>query len=138
MYIPAHFKMNNTAEIRNFVQMHPFGMLLINSSEVSKVTHLPIQLHTDDAWNDSTNIHFSKANLHAQALENVESAVEVFFGSNGYISPRWYAAKDNVPTCDYTAVHAIVTLRKMGNKDELMKQVDDLTAEHEAGEDSPW
>ena len=98
MYIPAHFKMNNTSEIRNFFQMHPFGMLLINCSEVFEVAHLSIQLHTDDTWNNSTNNHFSKANLHAQALENVESAVEVFIGTNGYISHRWYAAKDNVST----------------------------------------
>ena len=54
-----------------------------------------MQFHTNDAWNDSINIHFSKANLHAQALENVESPVEACFGTNGYISPRWYAAKDN-------------------------------------------
>ena len=102
------------------------------------MTHFPISLHIDEAWNDSTNIHFSKANLHSQAFENVESAVEVFFGTNDHISSRWYAAKDNVPTCDYTAVHAIGTLRKMGNKDKLMKLVDDLTAEHEVGADSPW
>ena len=57
---------------------------------------------------------------------------------SGYISPRWYAAKDNVPTWNYTAVHAIGTLRKIENEDELMKLVDLLTIEHEAGAESPW
>ena len=65
MYIPAHFKMNNTAEIRNFVQMHPFGMLLINGSEVSKVTSLPMQLQINDRDNDSIYIHLAKANPHS-------------------------------------------------------------------------
>ena len=138
MYIPAHFKIKDTAEIRTFVQAHPFGMLLTNGSKVPDVSHLPMQLLTDDAENDSINIHLSKANPHANELEDGESAVAVFLGTNGYISPRWYAAKDNVPTWNYTAVHAIGTLRKIENEDELMKLVDQLTIEHEAGAESPW
>jgi len=138
MYIPADFKMNDTAEIRTFVQAHPFGMLLNNGSGIPAVSHLPMQLLTDNAGNDSINIHFSKANPHAKALEDGESAVAVFLGTNGYISPRWYAAKDNVPTWNYTAVHAIGTLRKIENEEELMKLVDQLTIEHEAGAESPW
>ena len=52
MYIPAHFKMEDTAEIRTFVKAHPFGMLLSNGSQVPEVTHLPLQLMTDDEGND--------------------------------------------------------------------------------------
>ena len=138
MYIPADFKMNDAAEIRAFVQAHPFGTLLTNVKQVPQVTHLPMQLLTDDAENDSLNLHLSKANPHASGLENGESAIAVFVGTNGYISPRWYAAKDNVPTWNYTAVHAIGTLRKIENEEELMKLVDQLTIEHEAGAESPW
>ena len=79
MFIPAHFKMHNTAEIRNFIKVNTFGMLFINSSEFSKVTQLPIQLQTDATGNDSININFSKANPHVQALKNGESTVEVLF-----------------------------------------------------------
>jgi transcriptional regulator len=78
MYIPAHFKMEDTAEIRNFVKAHPFEMLLSNGSQVPDVTHLPLQLMTDDGVNDSINIHLSKANPHAKALENGVSALAVF------------------------------------------------------------
>ena len=78
MYIPAHFKMNDTAEIRTFVMAHPFGALLTNGKQVPQVTHLPMQLLTDDAGNDSINLHLSKANPHAKGLENRENAVAVF------------------------------------------------------------
>ena len=138
MYIPAHFKMNDKAEIRTFVMAHPFVSLLTNGKQVPQVTHLLMQLLTDDSGNDSINLHLSKANPHAKGLENTENAVAVFLGTNGYISPRWYAAKDNVPTWNYTAVHAIGTLRKIENEEELMKLVDKLTIEHEAGAKSPW
>ena len=52
MYIPAHFKMEDTVEIRTFVKAHPFGMLLSNGSQVAEVSHLPLQLMTDDEVND--------------------------------------------------------------------------------------
>ena len=48
MYIPAHFNMEDTAEIRTFLKAHPFGMLLSNGSQVPDVIHLPLQLMTDD------------------------------------------------------------------------------------------
>ena len=138
MYIPAHFKIKETAEIRTFVKAHPFGMLLSNGSQVPGVTHLPLQLMTDEEGNDSINIHLSKANPHANTLKDGESVVAVFLGTNGYISPRWYAAKDNVPTWNYTAVHAFGRLRKIEKEAELMKLVDQLTIEHEEGAESPW
>ena len=138
MYIPAHFKMKDNAEIRTFVMTHPFGALLTNGRQVPQLTHLPMQLLTDDAGNDSINLHLSKASPHAKVLENRENAVAVFLGTNGYISPCWYAAKDNVPTWNYTAIHAIGTLRKIENDEVLMKLLDKLTIEHEAGAKSPW
>ena len=138
MYIPAHFKMKDNAEIRTFVMSHPFGALMTNGRQVPQVSHLPMQLLTDDVGNDLISLHLSKASPHAKGLEDRENAVAVFLGTNGYISPRWYAAKDNVPTWNYTAVHAIGTLRKIKNEEELMKLLDKLTIEHEEGTKSPW
>ena len=43
-----------------------------------------------------------------------------------------------MPTWNYTAVHALGTLRKIENEDELMKLVDQLTIEHEIEAESPW
>ena len=138
MYIPAHFKMKDNAEIRTFVMSHPFGALLTNGRQVPQAPHLPMQLLTDDVGNDLINLHLSKASPHAKGLEDRENAVAVFLGTNGYISPRWYAAKDNVPTWNYTAVHAIGTLRKIKNEEELMKLLDKLTIEHEESTKSSW
>ena len=61
--------MEDTSEIVTFVKAHPFGMLLSNGSQFPDVTHLPLELMTDDGENDSINIHLSKANPHAKALE---------------------------------------------------------------------
>ena len=48
MYIPAHFNMEDIAEIRTFLKAHPSGMLLSNGSHVPDVTHVHLQLMTDD------------------------------------------------------------------------------------------
>ena len=130
--------MNDTAEIRTFVMSHPFGALLTNGRQIPQVTNLPRQLLTDDVGNDLINLHLSKASPHAKGLKDREKAVAIFLGTNGYISPRWYAAKDNVPTWNYTAVHAIGKLRKIKNEEELIKLLDKLTIEHEVGTKSPW
>ena len=78
MYIPAHFKMSDTAEIRTFVMAHPFGALLTNGRQVPQVTHLPMQLLTDDAGNDSINLHLSKAISHAKGLETEKTRLQFF------------------------------------------------------------
>ena len=130
MCIPVHFKMEYTTEIRTFVKAHPFGMLLSNGSQVPYVTHVPLQLMTNDGGNDSISIHLSKANPHAKALENGVSTLAVFLGTNGYFSPRSYVEKYNMPTWNYRAVHAFGKLLKIENEDELMKLVDQMIIEH--------
>ena len=39
-------------------------------------------------------------------------------GPDGYISPRWYAKRDTVPTWNYVSVEAVGTVRKLDD-DEL-------------------
>jgi len=138
MYTPAHFRMDDSGKIREFVQAHPFGLLLTNGSEGPDVTHLPMLLQMDDSGNDCILGHLAKANPHAKTLTDGQTARVVFSGTHGYISPRWYATEGNVPTWNYRAVHATGTLRRVEGENELMQLVDALTAEHESGVPNPW
>ena len=38
--------------------------------------------------------------------ENADEVLLVFAGPHAYVSPRWYAEKERVPTWNYAAVHA--------------------------------
>ena len=116
MYIPVHFKINDPVEIRSFVRAHPFGMLLTNGVEVPEVTQLPMQLKSDDGQNNTISFHMAKANPHSKSIVDGEKSVAVFRGVHGYISPRWYEEKDNVPTWNYIVVHAVRVLRKIEKK----------------------
>ena len=132
MYTPAHFRMDDSGQILEFVQAHPFGLLLTNGPEVPEVTHLPLLLQADDSGDDHILGHVAKANPHAKALVDGQAARVVFSGAHGYISPRWYAADGNVPTWNYRSVHATGALRRIADEGELMQLVDTLAAEHEA------
>ena len=138
MYTPAHFRMDDSGQILEFVQAHPFGLLLTNGPEVPEVTHLPLLLQADDSGDDHILGHVAKASPHAKALVDGQAALVVFSGAHGYISPRWYAADGNVPTWNYRSVHATGALRRIADEGELMQLVDALAAEHEAVAASPW
>ena len=69
MYIPAHFNMEDIAEIRTFLKAHPFGMLLSNSSQVPDVTHVPLQLMTDDGEMTQSTLICQKQTLMRKHLK---------------------------------------------------------------------
>lgn len=66
----------------------------------------------------------------------------VFHGPEAYITPSWYATKQEtgkvVPTWNYAVVHAYGTLRVMDDAVWLQKHLDKLTAQHESGFAAPW
>jgi transcriptional regulator len=69
MYIPAHFNMEDIAEIRTFLKAHPFGMLLSNGSHVPDVTHVPLQLMTDDGEMTQSTLICQKQTLMRKHLK---------------------------------------------------------------------
>ena len=69
MYIPAHFNMEDTAEIRTFLKAHSFEILLSNGSQVPKVTHLPLQLMTDDGEMTQSKLICQKQTLMRKHLK---------------------------------------------------------------------
>lgn len=50
--------------------------------------------------------HFAKGNQQWKELEECNEALVIFQGAHAYISPGYYEHKTNVPTWNYTAVHA--------------------------------
>lgn len=66
----------------------------------------------------------------------------IFHGPEAYISPSWYATKQEtgkvVPTWNYAVVHAYGKLRAMEDADWLRQQLNDLTTQSEADMPSPW
>jgi len=91
---------------------------------------------------DRLLMHMARGNPHWKAIEPGTPALAIVAGAQAYISPAWYAAKQEhgrvVPTWNYSAVH--LTGRVTAHHDDawLRDVVERLTDRHEAGRDGRW
>ncbi|WP_191601524.1 FMN-binding negative transcriptional regulator [Marinomonas algicola] len=102
MYIPTQFQVTDLDEIHRFIEDYGFGMIL---SDSLTGTHLPFILDKNEGEFGTLYGHFARANPHWKVLAE-KTALIVFQGPHAYISPTWYQSTPNVPTWNYTAVHA--------------------------------
>jgi transcriptional regulator len=105
MYIPPHFSHHNRSQQLQFIQAHPFGLLLCNDESVPAATHLPFTLE-EAGEKLLLHSHLSAANPQAALLKGGGRVKVVFGGPHAYISPEHYDHARNVPTWNYVSVHA--------------------------------
>lgn len=86
--------------------------------------------------------HLARANPIWRALSADAPAVVVFQGADAYITPSWYAAKQEhgkvVPTWNYAVVHAHGTPRAIEDIEWLRRHVTELVDQHESPRTTPW
>jgi transcriptional regulator len=86
--------------------------------------------------------HVARANTQWRDFKPEVPALVIFGGPQAYVSPGWYATKQEtgkvVPTWNYAIVHAYGTLRIFEDADSLRALVRALTDRHEAGRTPPW
>ena len=137
MFIPKMFKVEEAADILDFIQKNGFATLIsVNSDGLPIATHIPIAL---EMLADNTPVlrgHVSRANPQAQLFGNNQTALAIFTGAHTYISSSWYE-QENVSTWNYSAVHVYGAIRVL-TADELRSDVEKLTAKYEKGVEKPF
>jgi transcriptional regulator len=103
-----------------------FGALFVSAEEGPRAVHVPVLLE-----DDRLRFHVSRGNLVHGALAGGGHALFVATGAHAYISPDWYGLDDRVPTWNYVAVELEGPVRPL-DQDDLIRLVDDLSAEREA------
>lgn len=76
-----------------------FGMVFAATPEGPRVAHTPLLL----AEGGAVQFHLARNNALARHLDGA-TALIVVNGPDAYVSPRWYANRDTVPTWDYVAL----------------------------------
>ena len=144
MYIPASYAEHDLPTLIAFVERHPLAAL-VTSSETTGLfaTHLPLALHRAAAAPGTLVGHLARANPHyRQIADGATEALVIFTGPNAYVTPEWYASKQEhgrvVPTWNYVAVHAYGTIRLRDDPEFLREHLEALTSRHEAGRARPW
>jgi transcriptional regulator len=86
--------------------------------------------------------HVARQNPLVGALAAPQNVLVVFNGPNAYVSPSHYPSKREhgrvVPTWNYAMVQARGLARLRDDDAWLAGQLRDLTAQQEAGRESPW
>lgn len=127
MHPNAAFRWDDPDALRMFAREVGFGTLFAATPDGPRVAHVPFVFLDDDR----IGLHVARGNGIAKHLDGAE-ALFVVNGPEAYISPDWYEMDHNqVPTWNYLAVEMQGPVRRM-SQDELIAQVDALSAEQEA------
>ena len=104
MYSPPYNRVEDRAELMAFMRANNFPLLVTGTGGTLLASHLPITVHEENSQ-ILIDMHMAKNNPQWKEFFDDEVMV-VFSGPHAYISPRWYADKQRVPTWNYAAVHA--------------------------------
>ena len=104
MYSPSYNRLENRAELLEFMRDNGFPLLVTGTGGTLHASHLPSMVHERD--NEIVlDMHMARSNPQWKEFFDDEVMV-VFSGPHAYVSPRWYLEKERVPTWNYAAVHA--------------------------------
>jgi transcriptional regulator len=140
VYIPDHFAQPRLEVVHELIRQHPLAALVVAVDGELHVAHLPMVFQQRGEHGTLLG-HVARANPIWQQLGEL-NAVAIFNGPQAYISPNWYASKHAhgkvVPTWNYAVVHAHGRPRAVQDRDWLLAQVSQMTAQQEAGQPAPW
>lgn len=122
------FRAETRARNLGYARDRGFGALSVNADPAPLIAHVPFVLDDDGSFAD---LHLVRSNPISREVTGPMPAVIAVTGPDGYISPDWYDAADQVPTWNYVAVHLRGTLVPLEAGD-LRGALDRLSAHFEA------
>jgi len=150
MYLPAQFEVTDKTALHGVIEKYPLGTWIVSSGLDSNsdlnadltINHIPFLLDEACAEHGTLVGHVARANPIWRLLKTRHTSAVVFQGEQGYVSPSWYASKQEhhraVPTWNYAVVHAHGMARAIEDRDWLLRLVTRLSNKHEADQPTPW
>jgi transcriptional regulator len=141
MYRPDYFRVDDIQEMHALMRARPFAALVSAGALGLYASHLPTVLKDEGPYG-VIECHLARANPHCKELGEVNEALMIFQGPEGYITPNWYPSKAQsgkvVPTWNYAVVHAYGRPDVVTDPTWLRRHVGELTAQQESTEPKPW
>ena len=142
MYTPKHFAEPRIEVMHELMRARPLATLVTLASGGLEANHIPLHLVDAPVPFGSLRGHVARANPLWRDFNRDFGALAIFHGPDCYITPNWYATKQQtgkvVPTWNYAAVHAYGALRIIDDAGWIRAQIEALTDRHEAGHAHPW
>ena len=110
-----------------------FAAIFAVTPDGPRVAHAPLVLTEDGG----ARFHLACGNALTRHLAGAD-VLAVVTGPDAYVSPRWYADPNQVPTWNYVAIELEGRVRRL-DRAALIDQLDALAAQNEARlEGPPW
>lgn len=141
MYTPAAFAVDDTAELHAMMRQCHLATFVTATVDGPMVTPLPLLLSEGEGGLGVLYGHLARPNPQWKAGV-IGHGMAVFMGPDAYVSPSWYASKNDhhkvVPTWNYTLVQASGPVEFFDEPERLLEVVTRLTGLHESGRGLPW
>src|ERR1700732_4609002 len=129
MYLQPAFRIDEAASLA-FAAARGFGLVIACAE--GRMTASPLPFYIDQAaagrW---LAFHAARGNRLADPAANRGRCLVAVWGADAYVSPRWYASPDQVPTWLYESVQLAGPVRVMSDA-EQRDHLERLTAAFEA------
>ena len=134
MHPASSFRNPDRALLETMVEEIGFGMVFAQTPDGPRVAHVPLLWTTDGAL----QFHLARGNALTRHLDGM-TVLAVVNGPDGYVSPRWYADPEQVPTWNYVALELEGRVRRL-DAEGLLGQITALSDKHEAriAAGQPW
>lgn len=142
MYIPKQFEEPRVDVLHGLIRAHPLATLVTHSTAGLNANHIPLHLSESPAPYGTLQGHIARSNPLSNEIADGIEGLAIFHGPESYITPSWYATKQEtgkvVPTWNYAVVHAHGVLRVVDDTLWLRTQLDALTDHNESSFQKPW
>lgn len=135
MFIPAYYRNNDLAQIKEFIRKHSFAIIVSQGTENPEATHIPLELVEGGDGTSFLQGHVSRANPQWKTFSDINRVLAIFQGPHTYVSSGWYNHV-NVPTWNYIAVHITGKIKIIGD-DELYMSLKELVDRYESNSAKP-
>jgi transcriptional regulator len=142
VYLPSHFEETRAEVLRALIAEHPLGTLVTVGSGGISANHIPFLLDERSGERGTLIGHVARKNAVWHDRDDGIEALVIFQGPTAYISPNWYATKQEthevVPTYNYAVVHVYGDVIVHEDAKWLRGVVGRLTKKFEASQPVPW
>lgn len=141
MYVPPAFRDSHSPSLHERMRAARLANFVTATANGPMSTPLPLFLDEKEGAQGVLYGHLARAN--PQWTETpIGEALAIFMGPDAYVTPSWYATKQEsgkvVPTWNYVAVHAYGPVEFFEDADRLLDVVTRLTNLHESPRNAPW
>jgi transcriptional regulator len=141
MYRPPHFDETRLDVLHETIRVHPLGLLIRNGPEGLTADSIPFLVALGGDFG-RLEAHVARANPLWKELSDGDEVLVVFQGPQHYVTPGWYATKQEtgkvVPTWNYVIVQAHGTITIRDDSAFVGRQIRALTDAHESRRPKPW